>query len=133
MSVGDIQNNIQMNVQTTNMPVREYPKTQQTQDQVTEQGQQSIATVMQKMRTEPEYIPNIQEKTLISAIEKANQKLIGSNRQVQLSVHQKTKAIMAKVIDTETKEVVREIPSEKMLDMVYSMMENAGLVVDEKR
>ena len=133
MNIGDTSINIQMNVPAPVAPVREYPKNEETQVQVSQESQQSIAAVMQKMKTEPGYIPNLQEKTLISAIEKANQKLVGSNRQVQLSVHQKTKAIMAKVIDTETKEVIREIPSEKMLDMVYSMMENAGLMVDEKR
>ena len=40
---------------------------------------------------------------------------------------------MVKVVDTETKEVVREIPSEKILDILANILEMAGLLVDERR
>jgi flagellar protein FlaG len=36
-------------------------------------------------------------------------------------------------VDSNTKEVIREIPSEKILDMFASMLELAGLLVDERR
>ncbi|HEX3029893.1 MAG TPA: flagellar protein FlaG, partial [Clostridia bacterium] len=47
--------------------------------------------------------------------------------------HQKTKQIMVKVIDSDTGDVIREIPPEKTLDMVAKMWEMAGIVVDERR
>lgn len=75
----------------------------------------------------------LSEKTIIGAIEKANHALISSNRALEFSVHEKTKEIMVKVIDTETKEVIREIPSEKILDMVANILEMAGILVDERR
>jgi len=75
----------------------------------------------------------LSEKTIISAIEKANRALVFSNRALEFSVHEKTKEIMVKVIDTETKEVIREIPSEKILDMVANILEMAGILVDERR
>ncbi|MCT4611983.1 MAG: flagellar protein FlaG [Clostridia bacterium] len=75
----------------------------------------------------------ISEKVLIEAIEKANKKILGSKRELEFSVHDKTKEVMVKVVDTDTKEIVREIPSEKLLDMVAHMMELAGIFVDEKR
>jgi flagellar protein FlaG len=37
------------------------------------------------------------------------------------------------VIDENTNEVVREIPPEKILDVMASIMELAGLIVDERR
>ena len=40
---------------------------------------------------------------------------------------------MVKVIDKDTDEIIREIPSEKVLDMVAKMWELNGLLVDEKR
>jgi flagellar protein FlaG len=40
---------------------------------------------------------------------------------------------MVKVVDTETQEVIREIPSEKILDMVANILEMAGILVDERR
>lgn len=75
----------------------------------------------------------ISEEVLIETIEKANKELVIANRALEFSVHEKTKEILVRVIDTETKEVIREIPSEKILDMVANMLELAGLLVDERR
>jgi flagellar protein FlaG len=75
----------------------------------------------------------ISEKVVISAIEKANKAISISNRKFEYSIHEKTKEIMIKVIDSDTNEIIREIPPEKILDMVAKMWEMAGLVVDERR
>ncbi|MDD4707168.1 MAG: flagellar protein FlaG, partial [Firmicutes bacterium] len=40
--------------------------------------------------------------------------------------------IMVKVINDETDEIIREIPPEKILDMVAKIWELAGLMVDRK-
>lgn len=76
---------------------------------------------------------NVSAKELIDAIEKANKAIVGVRTQLEFSIHEGTKEIMVKVINTETKEVVREIPSEKILDMVAKMWELAGIMVDERR
>jgi flagellar protein FlaG len=76
---------------------------------------------------------HVSEKVLINAIEKANKAIAGNNRRFEYSVHEKTNEIMVKVIDTDTDEVVREIPPEKILNLYASLMEMAGLIVDERR
>jgi len=75
----------------------------------------------------------LNDSTVIDAIEKANKAIVISGRQLEFSIHEKTKEIMVKVIDTETKEVIREIPPEKILDMVACILEMAGILVDERR
>ncbi|MFZ5988721.1 MAG: flagellar protein FlaG [Bacillota bacterium] len=75
---------------------------------------------------------SISDKAVINAIEKANKAITGANRQFEFSIHEKTKEIMVKVIDTNTREVIREIPPEKILDMVAKMWEMAGIMVDER-
>jgi flagellar protein FlaG len=40
---------------------------------------------------------------------------------------------MVKVIDRDTKEVIREIPPEKFQDLVAKLWELSGLVIDERR
>ena len=75
----------------------------------------------------------ISERLVINAIEKANKAIEGSNRKFEFSIHEGTKEIMVKVLDSETNEVVREIPPEKILDLVAKMWEMAGIVVDERR
>ena len=72
------------------------------------------------------------EKQLIKTIEKAN-KLQANSTECEFSIHQSTKQIMIKIVDTNTKEVLKEIPSEKILDMVANMCELAGIFVDAKR
>lgn len=73
------------------------------------------------------------EKLVIDTIEKANKAFVGGNRRFEFSIHEKTKEIMIKVINSDTNEVVREIPPEKTLDMVAKMWEKAGILVDERR
>lgn len=75
----------------------------------------------------------ISEKVVIDAIEKANNAISGANRRFEFSIHEKTKEIMVKVINSDTNEVIREIPPEKILDMVATMWEMAGIIVDERR
>lgn len=76
---------------------------------------------------------SIAEKTVIEAIERANKKLSGVMAEFEFSIHEKTKQISVKVLNKETKEVIREIPPEQVLDMVAHLWEMAGIIVDEKR
>lgn len=75
----------------------------------------------------------VSEQVVIDSIERVNKAISGSNRKFEISVHEKTKGIMVKVIDTDTNQVIREFPPEKILDMVAKLWELAGLIVDERR
>ncbi|WP_425446280.1 flagellar protein FlaG [Dethiothermospora halolimnae] len=79
-----------------------------------------------------DYQLDVSEKLLKKAEEEANKKLLGVNKEVRLSVHKKTHDIMMKIIDTETKEVIKEIPPKKIIDMIANLMEQVGILVDEK-
>jgi flagellar protein FlaG len=75
---------------------------------------------------------SISERQLIEAIENANKALRGADKRFEFSIHEGTKEIMVKVINEETGEIIREIPPEKILDMVAKMWELAGILVDRK-
>ena len=45
----------------------------------------------------------------------------------------KTNRVTIKIVDKKTKEVIKEFPPEKTLDMIAKVWEMAGLMVDEKR
>jgi flagellar protein FlaG len=72
------------------------------------------------------------EEHLIRTIERAVKALQGPSTTLEVSVHQKTHAIMVKVLNKDTGELIREIPAEKTLDLVANMMEIAGILIDEK-
>lgn len=76
---------------------------------------------------------SISEQTLLNAIDKANKAVDGVSTYFKFSVHEKTHEIVVKVVNSDTNEVIREIPNEKILDMVAKMWDLAGLFVDEKR
>ncbi|MBE5874939.1 MAG: flagellar protein FlaG, partial [Lachnospiraceae bacterium] len=41
--------------------------------------------------------------------------------------------VTIKIVDRTTKEVIKELPPEKTLDMIAKVWELAGIMVDEKR
>ena len=47
--------------------------------------------------------------------------------------HDETNRVTIKIVDKDTKEVIKELPPEKTLDMIARVWEMAGLLVDEKR
>ena len=108
------------------------------QDVVNDAGQIKIkSSSLPKTKYEKDEMP-LSEKTIIDAIEKANKALEGPNRRLQFSIHRPTHQIVVKVINSDTGETIREIPSEKILDMVAKMQESAGttgmtgILVDKK-
>lgn len=72
------------------------------------------------------------ESLFNKSIEQANKELEASNRKIERHIHNVTKAVMFKIIDTDTKEVIKEFPPEKIQDMIAKMWELAGLFVDER-
>lgn len=98
----------------------------------TKSQSQETKTSLHMSEFEKSVLP-ISDKVVIDAIEKANRAISGANRRFEFSIHEKTKEIMVKVINSDTNEIIREIPPEKILDMVATMWEMAGILVDERR
>lgn len=66
-------------------------------------------------------------------IAEMNKKINNSNEEAVFGVHEETNRIMIKILDKDTKEVIKEFPPEKTLDMIARLWEMAGILVDEKR
>lgn len=65
------------------------------------------------------------------AVEKLNKSM--SNSEAVFGIHEKTNRVTIKIVDKETKKVIKELPPEKTLDMIAKVWEMAGILVDEKR
>lgn len=76
-----------------------------------------------------------QEQSNMEQIRKALEKLNKSmdHAEAVYGIHEGTNRVMIKIIDKDTKEVIRELPPEKTLNMIAKVWELAGLLVDEKR
>ena len=73
------------------------------------------------------------DKQLKEAVKDLHKKLDNSNNEVMFGVHEATKRVTIKIVDKDTKKVVKEFPPEKTLDMIAKVWEMAGILVDEKR
>lgn len=71
------------------------------------------------------------KEQLRQAVEKINKNM--NNSEVLFGIHEATNRVTIKVVDRETKEVLRELPPEKTLDMIAKVWELAGILVDERR
>lgn len=78
-------------------------------------------------------IPQAVSDPLRKAIAEMNRKINNSNEEAVFGIHEETNRITIKILDKDTKEVLKEFPPEKTLDMIAKLWEVAGLLVDEKR
>ena len=71
------------------------------------------------------------DSSLKNAVEQINRKSAGM--EAIFGYHEGTQRVTIKIVDKDTKEVKKEYPAEKTLDMIQKVWEMAGLMVDEKR
>lgn len=65
------------------------------------------------------------------AVEQLNKKM--ANSEAVFGIHEDTNRLTIKIVDKGTKEVLKELPPEKTLDMIAKVWEMAGILIDEKR
>lgn len=65
------------------------------------------------------------------AVEALNKKMDRS--EAIFGIHEGTNRVTIKIVDRDTKEVIKELPPERTLDMIAKVWEMAGILVDEKR
>lgn len=95
-------------------------------------------------------VENSQGKGSADASQQGNDKQAASNEQIKKAVeqlnknmaahseaifgiHEDTNRVTIKIVDKDTKKVLKELPPEKTLDMIAKVWEMAGILIDEKR
>ncbi|MBC8588318.1 flagellar protein FlaG [Paratissierella segnis] len=75
---------------------------------------------------------DLQRDELQRAIEQTNQMIFKDDNRFEFKIHERTGRIMVKLVNNETNEIVKEIPPEKILDLVASIWDLVGILVDER-
>lgn len=65
------------------------------------------------------------------AVEELNRKMPHS--EAVFGIHEKTNRVTIKIVDKDSKEVIKEFPPEETLDMIAKVWELAGIMIDERR
>lgn len=75
----------------------------------------------------------LDDEMLDSAVDDLNKTMEVLDRSLQFSIHEGTNRVMVRVVDpSNDDEVIREIPPEKILDMMAEIKDAIGLLIDEK-
>ncbi len=90
------------------------------------------------LKTDKEGKENVQQPVqgkqnaqLRKALEEINKKML-HNSEAIFGIHEATNRVTIKIVDKESKKVLKEIPPEETLDMIAKVWELAGIMVDEK-
>lgn len=65
-------------------------------------------------------------------LEKLNRLMGLIDKRMEFKIHDETNRVMVKIIDQDNGEILSEIPPEKTLDLLSSIQDVVGLIVDEK-
>ena len=71
-------------------------------------------------------------KLIKKNIEEASDNIEIENKRLEFSIHKETNQIMIKVIDNNTQQLIREVPPEKILDIMAKMIEVSGNIIDKR-
>lgn len=69
---------------------------------------------------------------LEQAVDTMNELLENTHKASKFILHDGLNKYYVRLVDTETEEVIKEIPPERLLDAFYEMQKLAGMIVDEK-
>ena len=96
-----------------------------------ETAQQNMANGRDQAAKNEKEIESENER-IRKAVSDLNKKL-DANTEAVFGIHDKTNRVTIKMVDKDTKKVVKEFPAEKTLDLIAKAWELAGIMVDEKR
>ncbi|WP_175990242.1 flagellar protein FlaG [Bacillus sp. Marseille-Q1617] len=101
---------------------KEEPNTREAVKQLQVQERQQAAS-----NKEP-----VTKEKMVDVVQGMNEFLQASNTHLKFEFHDKLQEYYVTIVDEQTKEVVKEIPAKKILDMYAAMTEFVGLMVDKK-
>jgi len=84
---------------------------------------------LSKENAEHEYLPAEKAKKMADSM---NNFLETTNTELRFKYHDELETYYVTLVNSKTDEVVREIPSKKLLDMYAAMCDFVGLFVDKK-
>ncbi len=94
-----------------------------------------VSPVLSAVKSDPKPVrqPKVSESSIKSMVKELNTAVKMFNTNLSFSVDKDTGKTVIKVIDTETKEIIRQIPPEDALRVAAHIKELVGILYDHKR
>ena len=77
-------------------------------------------------------VPPVDPKMLEKAVKDLSQGVQNLQRSLQFSIDESSGRTVIKVVDKDTKEVIRQIPEEQVLELAARLDKNAGVLVKDE-
>ncbi|MER2111875.1 MAG: flagellar protein FlaG [Solibacillus isronensis] len=103
-----------------------------TQQSVERQAPPSHTDVIAQQHNHPVIEEKETKEKMNKAIDSLNEFFTINNSELKFVFHEGLDTYYAQLINSETEEVIREIPSKKVLDVFYEMQKLVGMIVDKK-
>jgi flagellar protein FlaG len=126
MALGPIDSQASVMLPQTDRPAAKSVSASRTPSDAKTENTTSALEQAQALRDPPT------RKEVESAVRKANQVVQASVRDLEFTVDDESGKTVIKVIDRETKEVIRQIPSDEMLAISQSLERMQGLLVKQQ-
>lgn len=92
----------------------------------------AIKSQPDSLQEQNEYNQEELEEDVKESVKDINDIVKKVKEDLSFEIHDETERMMVKVIDLNTKEVIKELPPEDMLDLSARINEMVGLLIDEK-
>jgi flagellar protein FlaG len=112
-----------MNIPPVGSPITTKPE----ERQLGQTGQQGVVSAVTGKTPAASTAGSREE--LAAAVKKINDSMPGSAQSLRFSIDEDSKGIVVKVIDQNTQEVVRQIPSKEALEIAKSLDKMRGLLI----
>ncbi len=136
MDVGAVNNAVTTNsVEKPTVSNKEVAQSAEMQKVATSQAKNLRVTPEKKGKNVRSHVKEIAnedlEKQMQDIIAEIN-KRITTNTEVSFSIHDASNKLNVKIIDKDTKKVIREWPSEKSLDLLAKAIDKESIILDTK-
>ncbi|MFA7672275.1 MAG: flagellar protein FlaG [Clostridia bacterium] len=110
-------------VSVESQAVKEPPADKQTKDNINgisdSEPEEDIQTCDNKIQLDKQ-------------VEELNNLLIKDEKRVEYSIYKETNSVIFRVIDIRTNEIIKEIPSTKLIDLSVAVSEKFGLIANRE-
>ena len=118
---------VESKTKSTVMPTEVVAPAENTRKSATNDN---LAKTEEKATTSPR--ENVPKDEVNQAINEIKQQMSDIGRKINFSVDEDLNIVIIKVVNKDTEEIVRQLPSEEVVEIARNIQENKGLIFQEK-
>lgn len=116
----------------TNSPINFSPKQENTSKKIVSESEVVTSNMQDTQKGEEVWKEDLSADKAKKMTASLNDFLETTSTKLRYEFHEKLEKYYVTLVNSETDEVVREVPDKKLMDMYASMLEFIGVLIDKK-